>query len=533
MKQIFRKANRRLSLGNTAALLVATSLVGQVLGFLRVKLINANFSALGPDSTDAFFAAFKIPDFFYFTIAAGALGVAFMPVLADHLQKHDRKGVWELSTSLLNFLAIIMFVVGLGIFIFAEPIIHGLVAPNLEPKQLSNAVTIMRLIAFNPLLFTVSGILMSVQQTFGRFFFFAVAPLIYNTSIIASIFIFRDNIGLVGLGIGALIGALLQLAIAAIGLKGLHFKYHKLINFRAPDFKKILKLLPPRSIDQGITSINSIVATNFARRLGTGNVSFYENAYTLHTAPTLLIGTSISTAVFPRLNNSVARGNMNAFRQEFLKILRIIIWVTVPVVIVCFFGRGYLARMIFSRNAPEIAAIFGFLTGAIFFRTVYTIVSRYFYAQKDTWTPLIDTLLAFVLFVYLVSIFSKPSSYGITGIALAEAIVAGFQLFILTTIMVMRDHKLFDKKFIAGLGKIVSVTGFTVLAAYIMVSLFPLGSTDTGFITLTAKMSLIAGVTFSVYLFFSSLFGLEETVPVFRKARAVWRTILRPIKVEL
>ncbi len=189
--------------------------------------------------------------------------------------------------------------------------------------------------------------------------------------------------------------------------------------------------------------------------------------------------------------------------------------------------------MIFSRNAPEIAAIFGFLTGAIFFRTVYTIVSRYFYAQKDTWTPLIDTLLAFVLFVYLVSIFSKPSSYGITGIALAEAIVAGFQLFILTTIMVMRDHKLFDKKFIAGLGKIVSVTGFTVLAAYIMVSLFPLGSTDTGFITLTAKMSLIAGVTFSVYLFFSSLFGLEETVPVFRKAHAVWRTILRPIKVEL
>jgi hypothetical protein len=71
-----------------------------------------------------------------------------------------------------------------------------------------------------------------------------------------------------------------------------------------------------------------------------------------------------------------------------------------------------------------------------------------------------------------------------------------------------------------------------VVAAYVMVSLFPLGSTDTGFITLTAKMSLIAGVTFSVYLFFSWLFGLEEVAPVIKKSQAVWRAILRPVKIE-
>src|SRR5690606_4069196 len=97
--------------------------------------------------------------------------------------KHDRRGVWKLSASLLNFLAVIMFFVGLIIFIFAEPLIHYVVAPNLEPHQLHNAATIMRLVAFNPLLFTISGILTSVQQTFGRFFFSAVAPLIYNLSI--------------------------------------------------------------------------------------------------------------------------------------------------------------------------------------------------------------------------------------------------------------------------------------------------------------------------------------------------------------
>lgn len=509
-----------------------SSLLGQVLGFLRVKLVNANFLALGPDSTDAFFAAFKIPDFFFFTIAAGALGVAFMPVLADHLYKHDRKGVWELSASLLNFLAVIMFFVGMIIFVFAEPLIHHVVAPKLDPEQLHNAVVIMRFIAFNPLLFTIAGILTSVQQTFGRFFFFAIAPLVYNLSIIISIFVFKDSLGLVGLGLGALIGAILQLLIAFGGLLGLGFKYHRVINFDMPDFRKVLRQLPPRSIDQGIMSINSIVDTNFARRLGTGNISFYENAYTLHTAPTLLIGTAISSAVFPQFNRSVARGRMNEFRNEFLQVLRIIIWIATPVVVVCYFGRGYLARMIFSRNAPEIAAIFGFLAGAIFFRTIYTIVSRYFYAQKDTWTPLIDSLFAIALNIVLVSQLAKPSSYGITGIALAESIVAGCQLFILTTIMLIRDPKLFDMKFFGGLGRIISITGFTVVSAFIMVTLFPLNINDTGLITLGFKLSLIAFVIFTVHIGLSSLFDLEEARPIVKKLKSIGRLIMKPIRID-
>lgn len=532
MRQILRKANRRLSISNAAALLVVSSLIGQVLGFLRVKLVNGNFPTTGPGSTDAFFAAFKIPDFFFFTIAAGALGVAFMPVLAEHLQKHDKKGVWELSSSLLNLLAVIMFGVGTIIFVFAEPLIHNIVAPSLEPEQLHNAVMIMRFIAFNPLLFTISGILISVQQTFGRFFFYAIAPLIYNLSIIVSIFVFKDSLGLIGLGVGALIGAILQLSIAGFGLVGLKFKYHRQINFQTPDFRKILRQLPPRSIDQGIMSINSIVATNFARRLGTGNISFYENAYTLHTAPTLLIGTAISSAVFPHFNKTLAQGKVAEFRYEFLQVLRILIWITTPVVVVCFFGRGYLARMIFSQNAPEIAAIFGFLTGAIFFRTIYTIVSRYFYAQQDTWTPLIDSIFAIVLYIIFVSHLSRPENYGITGIALAESLVAGCQLFILTTIMLIRDPKLFDMRFLGGVGRIISITGFSVVAAFVMVTIFPLNINDTGFITLGFKLSMIAGVTFIVHIGLSSLFGLEEAEPITRKLRSFGRLIMKPIRIQ-
>src|ERR1700756_1795894 len=93
------KRKSRISIGNIAALLIATSFTGQLLGFLRTKLVNANFPTTGPHSTDAYFAAFNIPDFFFFTLAAGALGVAFMPVLLDRLYKGDRKGMWQLSNS--------------------------------------------------------------------------------------------------------------------------------------------------------------------------------------------------------------------------------------------------------------------------------------------------------------------------------------------------------------------------------------------------------------------------------------------------
>ena len=529
--RFFDRANKKISLGNAAALLIVAALLGQILGFLRVKLVNANFSQFGGQSTDAFFAAFKIPDFFFYTIAAGALGVAFIPILADHLENNDHKGAWELATSLLNMLAIVMAIVGAIILIFAEPLVH-LVAPGLSHEQKHNAVIIMRFIAFNPFLFTISGILTAVQQTFGRFFFYAIAPLFYNVAIIVSIFVFRDNIGIVGLGIGAFIGAILQLLIVLFGLGGLNFVFHNRINFKNPDFRKILRQLPPRSIDQGIDSINSIVETNFGSRLGAGSISYYENAYTLHTVPIQLIGTTIATAAFPRLTARLSQGRPDLFRQDFLKILRAMIWITIPLVVICFFGRGYLARLIFTRGSDEITAIFGFLCGAIFFRIIYAIISRYFYAQKDTWTPLGVSIFAIALNIFLAWQLSKPQHYGIAGLALAQTIVAVSEVSVLFTIMLIKDHKLFDIRFWGGLWRIFSVTGFSVVATYFMVQVFPLHKADKGLITLGFKLGLITLVTMSVHLGLSSLFSLEEAIPVIAKLRKIGKFVLRPVRIE-
>lgn len=529
MNQFLRRANKRVGVRGAATLLIVVSLVGQILGFLRYKIVNANFPILGPESTDAYFAAFKIPDFFFFTLAAGALGVAFIPILSEHLERGDRKGVWALTNSLLNLLAIVMAIVGVIMIVFAEPLISKVVAPNLPPEQLHNAVTIMRLIAMNPLLFTISGILAGAQQTFGRFFFFASGPLFYNFAIMASVFIFRNNIGLIGLGIGALVGAVLQLIVVSLGLVGADFHWRPKIMWRNKDFQNILRLLPPRSIDQGIDSINSIVETNFAARLGVGSISYYENAYILHTTPISLIGTAISTAAFPKLTERLAQGRKDLFRKDFLQILRVIIWICLPVAVVCYFARGYFARLIFTRGAPEIAVIFGYFAAAIFFRSVYAMLSRWFYAQKDTKTTLFVSIFAIALNIVLAYVLSRPTAYGVVGLAAAQSIVAAVEVVILMIIMILRDRKLLDPYFWTGLLRMGSATGFSVLTAFIMISLLPLQLGDRGFITLGFKLAAISGVTAAIYIGVSWLFDLDEAKAV---ASYVKKAILKPIKIS-
>lgn len=526
---------KRVSLGNVAALLMAAGLIGQALGFLRVTLINANFTDAGPNDAGVYFAAFNIPDLFFYVIAAGALGVTVMPFLSDRLEANDRKGMWELSNSIMNLLGILTLFVGVILFAFADPLIHQFFG-GLTEEQKDNAATLMRLLALNPFLFTVSGILASAQQTLGRFFFFAIAPISYNISIILSIYIFKDtSLGIVGLGVGALVGAILQLLVISVGLIGTRFHWRPTIAWKRQDFRAMLKQVPPRSLDQGMDQVQSLVETSIASYIGGARaIATYNNAYVLHTAPILLLGTAISTAAFPRLNQRISQGRYDLFRKDFLRILRALIWLTIPVVVICYFGRGYLARMIFLNNAPEIALVFGFLIVAILFRVIYTIISRWFYAQKDSMTPLLVSIFTIGFNIWLAYVLSRPDAYGLAGLALAQSIVAMVEVFILSVIMVIRDRKLFDLEFWSGIWRIVSVTGFSVVAGSIMVSLFPLGVDDRG-ITAAFKLALITVVTFAVHVGLSSLFSLDEVKPFFARARhytrLIIRLILKPIRV--
>jgi putative peptidoglycan lipid II flippase len=532
MSEKIPRIRKRISFGDAAMILVVTSFIAQILGFLRTKLINANFigANVPPDqNAGVYFAAFVLPDFFYFTIAAGALGVAFMPYLSDRLHRGDRKSIWEFSGSLLNFLSIVLFGVGVVTFIFADVFARWLVH-GYTPDQLHNVALMMRILALNPLIFSISGVIAAVEQTFGRFFFYAIAPLFYNACIIISIFVFKHSIGIVGLAIGAVAGALLQLLVILIGTYGLGFSWKPMIRWRERDFKQMVKQLPARSLDQGLDQVQVIVETKIASSQilgGATAVSNYNNAYVLHTAPILLIGTAISTAFFPRMNARLSQGRPDLFRKEFLRTLRLLIWITLPVVVVSFFARAYLVRLIFSRNSTEISIIFGSLALAILFRTLYAIISRWFYAQKDTRTPLVVSIIVIALNVILAYTLSR--SYGLQGLAIAQSIVAGVEVIVLSTVMLIRDPKLFDRVFLHGVFRIISVTGFSLVVGYLAVQRFPLNVTDTGPFALGGKLFMIALSVFLVHVLISWMFGLEEAKILVNKVR---NFIYRPVKVE-
>lgn len=133
MNRFLNRANKRVSFGSAAMLLAGASLAGTILGIIRTKLINANFNNF---ETDAFFAAFKIPDFVYFTLASGALGVAFLPILSERLRK-NRQSAWDVASYLLNALGILTLVTSILLIIFAEPLLRYLVAPGFTPRSMT------------------------------------------------------------------------------------------------------------------------------------------------------------------------------------------------------------------------------------------------------------------------------------------------------------------------------------------------------------------------------------------------------------
>lgn len=130
--------------------------------------------------------------------------------------------------------------------------------------------------------------------------------------------------------------------------------------------------------------------------------------------------------------------------------------------------------------------------------------------------------------IFLVYTLSRPTAYGIDGLAMAQSIVAMVEVFILLVIMTWRDRRLFTPQFWSEIMRTLSVTGFTVMTTYIMVHLAPLGLADKGFITLTAKLSFIVIPTLVVHIAVSYLFGLDEVQPVIRKLR---KLVLTPVRI--
>jgi putative peptidoglycan lipid II flippase len=402
--------------------------------------------------------------------------------------------------------------------------VRYVVGPGLDESSRALAVSMMRVIAINPFLFAIASVVASMQQAVGRFTFFALAPAVYNVGIIIGVMVFTDGInifgwqlfdgGIMGVALGVVLGSIMQLLVSCVGLFGMGFDYRFKIYWRNRGFRKVLSLLPARSLDQGIDYVNSIVETNLASRMTAGTIRAYQQASALSYVPINLIGVAISTAAFPKMAERLGQGRPDLFKKELQSVLRVIIWLALPVTVIAFFGRGYLVNFIKNGGDNLMASILGILAIAILFRSIYHISARSFYAQQDTKTPLYISFFAIGLNIVLAIWFTLGLDMGPYGLAWAAAIVSIVEASILFVIMSQRIKGLFDDVFVHAIGRMASATGFMAVITYVNVTLLPLSATDRSFFASFPKFLFIVTVSLLSYFALSWILRLQEVDPV-------------------
>ena len=532
------KINQRLNVKLAATILAGSTLLSSLLGFFRDRLLNSAYmpsenGALAgyPVGLDAYTAAFMVPDFMFAVLVSGALSVTFIPVFNERWVKGNKQSAWQISSSMINFMALITMAASVLIIIFADPLMKYLIAPGLSESGHALAVSMMQVIAVNPFIFAVAAVIASIQQAVGRFMFCALAPMLYNVGIIIGTVWFTGGVnlfgwqifdgGIMGVALGVVLGSFLQLIVSAVGLAGLGFDYNFKIYWRNKGFRKVLSLLPARSVDQGMDYVVSLVEVNLASRLVDGTVRAYQQALTLHMMPINLIGVAISNAAFPQLTEHLGEGRDDLFQKDLRSLLRIIFWMALPVSVVIFFTRGYVVHFISNGGDQLIAGILGCLVVAILFRTIYHMAARAFYARQDTKTPLYISIFSISLNIILAIVLSMVLKMGAYGLAWAQSTVAVLEVVVLLAVMNRQMPKLFDMTFVRAIFKMILAGIVTGVVCYIGVLVLPFRYHDDSFFSAFPKFVIISLVSFGAYAAASKWLKLPEIDPILARLKKV------------
>ena len=532
------KINQRLNVKLAATILAGSTLLSSLLGFFRDRLLNSAYmpsenGALAgyPVGLDAYTAAFMVPDFMFAVLVSGALSVTFIPVFNERWVKGNKQSAWQISSSMINFMALITMAASVLIIIFADPLMKYLIAPGLSESGHALAVSMMQVIAVNPFIFAVAAVIASIQQAVGRFMFCALAPMLYNVGIIIGTVWFTGGVnlfgwqifdgGIMGVALGVVLGSFLQLIVSAVGLAGLGFDYNFKIYWRNKGFRKVLSLLPARSVDQGMDYVVSLVEVNLASRLVDGTVRAYQQALTLHMMPINLIGVAISNAAFPQLTEHLGEGRNDLFQKDLRSLLRIIFWMALPVSVVIFFTRGYVVHFIRNGGNQLIAGILGCLVVAILFRTIYHMAARAFYARQDTKTPLYISIFSITLNIILAIVLSMVLKMGAYGLAWAQSTVAVLEVIVLLAVMNRQMPKLFDMTFVRAIFKMIIAGTVTGVVCYVAVLIMPFRYHDDSFFSAFPKFVIISLVSFGAYAAASKWLKLPEIDPILARLKKV------------
>lgn len=382
-------------LHQAAYVLAMFALLSQLLALVRDRLLAHIFGA-GAE-LDVYYAAFRIPDFLYLTIASFVSITVLIPFLAEKIENGNENGNVS-ARVFLNSVFSVFFPLIAGasvLFFFLAPYIAVYIVPGFSGEQRELFIQLTRLLLLSPILLGLSSILGSITQTYKKFFVYASAPLLYNAGIIFGIFVFVPAFGVVGVVYGVLIGALFHLLVQIPVVARYKLVPMPTLRIHGGEMKKVVMLSLPRTAALSASSIAFMALVALASKLDEGSIAVFNFSFNLQSVPLSIIGVSYSVAAFPTLARLFAGGARERFVEHIAAAARHIIFWSTPAIVLFIVLRAQIVRVVLGTGAFDwsdtrlTAAALAVFSVSLLAQSLQLLFVRGYYAAGRTIAPLL------------------------------------------------------------------------------------------------------------------------------------------------
>lgn len=511
------------NIAQAAAFMALTTLIARLLGFVRDWLIYTHFGQTY--TTDAFNAAFSIPDFIYMLMVGGALSSAFIPIFSSYLATDKEDDAWKMASVVFNFTMLgVIILIAIG-FIFAGPLLH-LLAPDLPAQYKDLAVYLTRLMFIQTFFMALNGLSVGVLNSKQHFTTPALGGIIYNLSIIVVGAAFMNQIGIAAFSYGVVAGAVLNFMVQCPALIRSGIRYYPSLDWHNKGFREVIILMIPVLIGLSVTQFNLFVSQNLASGLAEGSITALRLAQRMMQLPLGIFAVSISIALFPTLTAQAARQEMIDFKRSLSLGIRAVFFVTLPSTAVLIALGEPIVSLAFEWNnfssSDTIAtgqALLYYSLG-LFAYSSLQFLNRIYYALKDTITPVLIGIITIGLNIYLSIVLVKPMTH--MGLALAYTLAGIFNMLVLTVLLRLKLGTIDGMKILSSFVQslFISVLIYLVMAKSSALFLAMLNITPKLDEFIAISLALILGVV--IYAVSSLALRMQE-------ADIVWSMITRNI----
>lgn len=449
----------RTSLARSAIIVGLAFVLSRILGLVREMVLANQF---GTTSTmDAYVSAFRIPDLLFLVVIAGSFGAAFIPVFGEYIAKGDEERAWRLASAVLTWAGIVVLALSLIIFVFARPLM-GIVAPGFDEETTTLAVDLMRILLLSPIFLGTGIAFKGILEAQHQFTWPAFAPLIYNVAIIIGAIGFAPTYGIQAVAWAVILGALGHMLIQLPSVLRSGLVFRPTLNRQVDGLAEVGRLLGPRIIGLAAFQVNFIAINAFASTLTSERVSALNYSWQLLMLPHGVLALSISTVIFPTLAELYSTGDDAGFRSTLDRTLRPLLFLSIPASAGLFLVREPIARLIYEsgtfdeRSTELVAAPLAWFAAGLVGYALTEILTRVFYATRDTRTPVITGVLTVIANLLLCALLI--GSLGHSGLALALSVTTGAEAVILWLFLRQRAGGVVGRDFLPWLGRVAVAT---------------------------------------------------------------------------